>query len=316
MRSRPAPLPRGLPDRGASRSSRQHVFIYIRGEYLTRVRDPRRCALERGTRSRSILGGFDDRRPPWRRRLHLRARRRRCWSRWRASAASRASQPPFPPVVGLYAAPDARSTTSRPSPRVPGDHRDGAPSSSRSSGRTVVGRAPVSSRSPATSSAAGELRARRSGTSLARADLRARWRIADGRRSRRSSPAAPRSRRLTAPASSTGSARLRLARAEAGSTLGSARAHRRSTTAAAWCQLGVRVAKFDMHESCGKCTPCREGTRWMVQLLQKIEAGEGIAGRPRPAARASGDRDRGQVPLRRARRLRRLWPVAELAIRN
>ena len=30
-----------------------------------------------------------------------------------------------------------------------------------------------------------------------------------------------------------------------------------------------------MHESCGKCTPCREGTRWLVQLLEKIEAGDG-----------------------------------------
>jgi NADH-quinone oxidoreductase subunit F len=39
-------------------------------------------------------------------------------------------------------------------------------------------------------------------------------------------------------------------------------------------QLGLRVAQFYMHESCGKCTPCREGTRWMVQLLKKIEAGE------------------------------------------
>jgi NADH-quinone oxidoreductase subunit F len=39
-------------------------------------------------------------------------------------------------------------------------------------------------------------------------------------------------------------------------------------------QLGLRVAQFYMHESCGKCTPCREGTRWMVQLLEKIEAGE------------------------------------------
>jgi NADH-quinone oxidoreductase subunit F len=28
-----------------------------------------------------------------------------------------------------------------------------------------------------------------------------------------------------------------------------------------------------MHESCGKCTPCREGTRWMVQLLHAIEEG-------------------------------------------
>jgi NADH-quinone oxidoreductase subunit F len=39
-------------------------------------------------------------------------------------------------------------------------------------------------------------------------------------------------------------------------------------------QLALRSTKFYMHESCGKCTPCREGTRWMVQLLQKIEAGD------------------------------------------
>ncbi len=38
-------------------------------------------------------------------------------------------------------------------------------------------------------------------------------------------------------------------------------------------QLGLRVAQFYQHESCGKCTPCREGTRWMVQLLHKIEEG-------------------------------------------
>jgi NADH-quinone oxidoreductase subunit F len=38
-------------------------------------------------------------------------------------------------------------------------------------------------------------------------------------------------------------------------------------------QLGLRVAQFYMHESCGKCTPCREGTRWMVQILNAIEAG-------------------------------------------
>ncbi len=38
-------------------------------------------------------------------------------------------------------------------------------------------------------------------------------------------------------------------------------------------QLGLRVAQFYMHESCGKCTPCREGTRWMVQILDAIEEG-------------------------------------------
>jgi NADH-quinone oxidoreductase subunit F len=40
-------------------------------------------------------------------------------------------------------------------------------------------------------------------------------------------------------------------------------------------QLALRAAKFYMHESCGKCTPCREGTRWMVQLLTKLEEGRG-----------------------------------------
>ncbi len=38
-------------------------------------------------------------------------------------------------------------------------------------------------------------------------------------------------------------------------------------------QLGLRVAQFYQHESCGKCTPCREGTRWMVQILRSIEEG-------------------------------------------
>jgi NADH-quinone oxidoreductase subunit F len=39
-------------------------------------------------------------------------------------------------------------------------------------------------------------------------------------------------------------------------------------------QLGIRVSEFYEHESCGKCTPCREGTRWMTQILRRLEAGE------------------------------------------
>jgi NADH-quinone oxidoreductase subunit F len=39
-------------------------------------------------------------------------------------------------------------------------------------------------------------------------------------------------------------------------------------------QLGIRVSEFYEHESCGKCTPCREGTRWMTTILRKLEAGE------------------------------------------
>jgi NADH-quinone oxidoreductase subunit F len=36
-----------------------------------------------------------------------------------------------------------------------------------------------------------------------------------------------------------------------------------------------RVAKFYNHESCGQCTPCREGTGWLVKLLAKFERGTG-----------------------------------------
>ena len=38
-------------------------------------------------------------------------------------------------------------------------------------------------------------------------------------------------------------------------------------------QLALRVGQFYMYESCGKCTPCREGTRWIEMLLRKIEEG-------------------------------------------
>jgi NADH-quinone oxidoreductase subunit F len=43
-------------------------------------------------------------------------------------------------------------------------------------------------------------------------------------------------------------------------------------------QLGIRVSEFYEHESCGKCTPCREGTRWMTTILRKLEAGEATRG--------------------------------------
>ncbi|MEV5650895.1 NADH-quinone oxidoreductase subunit NuoF [Nocardia sp. NPDC052254] len=37
----------------------------------------------------------------------------------------------------------------------------------------------------------------------------------------------------------------------------------------------LRWTEFYAHESCGKCTPCREGTYWLVQLLQRLESGAG-----------------------------------------
>jgi len=38
----------------------------------------------------------------------------------------------------------------------------------------------------------------------------------------------------------------------------------------------LRWTEFYKHESCGKCTPCREGTWWLVQVLKDLEAGKGV----------------------------------------
>jgi NADH-quinone oxidoreductase subunit F len=37
----------------------------------------------------------------------------------------------------------------------------------------------------------------------------------------------------------------------------------------------LRLISFYMHESCGKCTPCREGTRWLHQIVQRILQNKG-----------------------------------------
>lgn len=40
-------------------------------------------------------------------------------------------------------------------------------------------------------------------------------------------------------------------------------------------KVAHRLMQFYQNESCGKCTPCREGTRWIVQILSRIESGRG-----------------------------------------
>jgi NADH-quinone oxidoreductase subunit F len=37
----------------------------------------------------------------------------------------------------------------------------------------------------------------------------------------------------------------------------------------------LRLSYFYMHESCGQCTPCREGTGWLYRMVERIENGEG-----------------------------------------
>ena len=64
------------------------------------------------------------------------------------------------------------------------------------------------------------------------------------------------------------------AMAEAGSMLGSG-AIIVADDSVSIPELALRTARFYQHESCGKCTPCREGTNWTVKVLERLNAGEG-----------------------------------------
>src|SRR3954470_8104403 len=61
---------------------------------------------------------------------------------------------------------------------------------------------------------------------------------------------------------------------QAGSLLGSAAiVALDDTTCMVW--LAQNLLHFYRHESCGKCTPCREGTDWLHKILRRIEHGDG-----------------------------------------
>ncbi|GIW54813.1 MAG: hypothetical protein KatS3mg082_1217 [Nitrospiraceae bacterium] len=62
--------------------------------------------------------------------------------------------------------------------------------------------------------------------------------------------------------------------AQAGSMLGSGGVTvMEEGTSMVWAAL--RLMEFFYHESCGKCTPCREGSSWLVQTLRRILAKRG-----------------------------------------
>ena len=61
--------------------------------------------------------------------------------------------------------------------------------------------------------------------------------------------------------------------AEAGSMLGSGSIIVADETVSI-PHMALRTARFYHHESCGKCSPCREGTNWTVKMLERVVAGE------------------------------------------
>ncbi len=67
--------------------------------------------------------------------------------------------------------------------------------------------------------------------------------------------------------------------AAAGSSLGSAAVIVMDETTCI-VRATLRLAHFYAHESCGKCTPCRQGTYFIERVLERIERGEGREGDP------------------------------------
>ena len=67
---------------------------------------------------------------------------------------------------------------------------------------------------------------------------------------------------------------LRLPCARSGSALGTGAIIVMDETT---CMVRVleRIARFYYAESCGQCTPCREGTGWMYRVISRIERGQG-----------------------------------------
>jgi NADH-quinone oxidoreductase subunit F len=61
--------------------------------------------------------------------------------------------------------------------------------------------------------------------------------------------------------------------AEAGSMLGSGAIIVADDTVSI-PEMALRTARFYHHESCGKCSPCREGTNWTVKMLERVVRGE------------------------------------------
>ncbi|HEU4802065.1 MAG TPA: NADH-quinone oxidoreductase subunit NuoF [Solirubrobacterales bacterium] len=61
--------------------------------------------------------------------------------------------------------------------------------------------------------------------------------------------------------------------AEAGSMLGSGSIIVADDTISI-PEMALRTARFYRHESCGKCSPCREGTNWTVKMLERVVRGE------------------------------------------
>ncbi len=241
----------------------EHVFIYIRGEYLTEF-EVLRAALDE-VRAHDLLGGVTI-------VLHRGAGAYICGEETalleslEGKRGQPRSKPPFPAISGLYASPTEVNNVETVSTVPPIIAMGGAEYAKlgveNSSGTRLFSLSGNVER--------GGNYELPMGTSLRELIFDIGGGIPDGRELKAVIPGGSSVPVLTADQID---ATLDFdSMAEHGTMLGSG-AVIVIDDRCCMVQLGLRVAQFYQHESCGKCTPCREGTRWMVQILRGIEEG-------------------------------------------
>jgi NADH-quinone oxidoreductase subunit F len=241
----------------------QHVFIYIRGEYLAEF-EILRAAIDE-IRDAKLLGGVTI-------VLHRGAGAYICGEEsgllesLEGKRGQPRSRPPYPAVSGLYAAPTLINNVETVT-TVPIIFQLGGAEYAKLGVGNSAGTRVFSLSGNVVNGGNYELEL---GTSLRELVYDIGGGIPDGRELKAIIPGGS-----SVPVLSADQIDTPLdfdAMAQAGTMLGSGGVVVIDDRAC-MVQLGLRVAQFYMHESCGKCTPCREGTRWMVQILEAIEEG-------------------------------------------
>jgi NADH-quinone oxidoreductase subunit F len=241
----------------------QNVFIYLRGEY-THEFDVMRAALDE-IRDAGLLGGVTV-------VLHRGAGAYICGEETalleslEGKRGQPRSKPPFPAVQGLYASPTLINNVETIA-TVPAIVERGGAWYASLGVENSAGTRVFSLSGNVVNGGNYELEL---GTSLYELIYRIGGGIPEGRKLKAVIPGGS-----SVPVLTAGEIQYPLdfdSMAEAGTMLGSG-AVIVIDDRCCMVQLGLRVAQFYQHESCGKCTPCREGTRWMVQLLRAIEDG-------------------------------------------
>jgi len=236
----------------------QHVFVYIRGEYEQEF-EVLRDSLE-AMRKADLLGGITV-------VLHRGAGAYICGEETalleslEGKRGQPRTKPPFPAIAGLYAAPTAVNNVESITTVTPVIEMGGAEYAKlgvENSAGTRVFSLSGNVVNPGNYELPRELVYDVGGG------------IPNGRELKAVIPGGSSTSVLTANAIDTKMDFTSLV--EAGSSIGSAGVIVIDDRCC-MVQLGIRVSQFYEHESCGKCTPCRVGTKWVTQILQKIEDG-------------------------------------------